>query len=137
MNQFIIATHATLAEGFFQAVKFFSSAAENIEFLNCYVEHNEVERDLREMIEKYSDRNLIVLTDLAGGSVNQCAAKLMREYRFHLVSGINLALLLELIFTPDDLDAQMIENTVEQAKCQMVYMNRSEAVAGDDDTEEL
>ncbi len=137
MNRFIIATHSTLAEGFWNALKFFNQDIGNVEFLNCYVETNEVEKELRERLEQYPDDNLIVLTDIAGGSVNQTASKLMREYSFHLITGINLGLLLELVFTGDELSDEMIAASVSQAQSQMIYMNRAAASEADDDSDDL
>lgn len=137
MNRFIIATHSTLAEGFWNALKFFNQDIGNVEFLNCYVETNEVEKELRERLEQYPDDNLIVLTDIAGGSVNQTASKLMREYSFHLITGINLGLLLELVFTGDELNDEMIAASVSQAQSQMIYMNRAAASEADDDSDDL
>jgi len=137
MNRFIIATHSTLAEGFWNALKFFNQDIGNVEFLNCYVETNEVEKELRERLEQYPDDNLIVLTDIAGGSVNQTASKLMKEYSFHLITGINLGLLLELVFTGDELNDEMIAASVSQAQSQMIYMNRTAASGADDDSDDL
>jgi len=137
MNRFIIATHSTLAEGFWNALKFFNQDIGNVEFLNCYVETNEVEKELRERLEQYPDDNLIVLTDIAGGSVNQTASKLMKEYSFHLITGINLGLLLELVFTGDELNDEMIAASVSQAQSQMIYMNRAAASEADDDSDDL
>lgn len=137
MNRFIIATHSTLAEGFWNALKFFNQDIGNVEFLNCYVETNEVEKELRERLEQYPDDNLIVLTDIAGGSVNQTASKLMKEYSFHLITGINLGLLLELVFTGDELSDEMIAASVSQAQTQMIYMNRAAASEADDDSDDL
>lgn len=137
MNRFIIATHSTLAEGFWNALKFFNQDIDNVEFLNCYVETNEVEKELRERLEQYPGDNLIVLTDIAGGSVNQTASKLMKEYSFHLITGINLGLLLELVFTGDELNDEMIAASVSQAQSQMIYMNRAAAVEADDDSDDL
>lgn len=137
MNRFIIATHSTLAEGFWNALKFFNQDIDNVEFLNCYVETNEVEKELRERLEQCPDDNLIVLTDIAGGSVNQTASKLMKEYSFHLITGINLGLLLELVFTGDELNDEMIAASVSQAQSQMIYMNRAAASEADDDSDDL
>ena len=137
MNRFIIATHSTLAEGFWNALKFFNQDIDNVEFLNCYVETNEVEKELRERLEQYPDDKLIVLTDIAGGSVNQTASKLMKEYSFHLITGINLGLLLELVFTGDELSDEMIAASVSQAQSQMIYMNRAAAMEADDDSDDL
>jgi len=124
MNQIIVATHAQLAEGFDKAVRFFKSDADNITFINAYVQDNEFERHLRDELARWTGRNIIVLTDIPGGSVNQVAAKLLAEYGFHLVTGVNLPLVLEMVMAADDLDDARIDEIVQQAQGQIIYMNR-------------
>ena len=97
MNQFLIATHSTLAEGLANAIHFFNSDAANIHYINAYVEDNEFEKALRAKLAAMEPGNLVILTDLAGGSVNQIAAKLMREIPFVLVTGVNFPLVLEMM----------------------------------------
>ena len=52
MNQFIIVTHATLAGGFADVVRFFKSDLENVQFINAYVESQEFEKEFRTALEK-------------------------------------------------------------------------------------
>ena len=44
MSQILVATHSTLAEGFAQAVKFFKADADNVHYLNGYVQSQEFEK---------------------------------------------------------------------------------------------
>lgn len=94
MNQFIIVTHATLAGGFADVVRFFKSDLENVQFINAYVESQEFEKEFRTALEKVKGENVIVLSDIMGGSVNQVATRLMQEFSYQLITGINLPLLL-------------------------------------------
>lgn len=123
MNQFIIATHATLAGGFADVVRFFKSDLENVQFINAYVETQEFEKEFRKALEKVKNENVIVLTDIMGGSVNQIAARLMPEYSYQLITGVNLPLMIELTFMSDEISAEQIRNSVENAKEQIVYVN--------------
>jgi len=123
MNQFIIATHATLAGGFADVVNFFKSDLRNVQYINAYAESPEFEKEFRTCLETVKENNVIVLTDIMGGSVNQVATRLMPEYQYQLITGINLALLLALVFIPDDITAETIEALIQQAREQMVYMN--------------
>ena len=123
MNQFIIATHSTLAEGFANVIRFFNAELENVQFINAYVESQEFEKDFRECLEPVKGQNVIVLTDILGGSVNQVATGLLSEYGYHLITGINLSLLLEMIFVPDDITGEQIEEMIVRAKDQMIYLN--------------
>ena len=123
MNRFIIASHSTLAGGFADVVRFFKSDLENVQYINAYVESQEFEKELRKCLEKVSGEPVIVLTDVLGGSVNQVAAKLMPEFGYQLVTGINLPLLLELIFITDSITPEQIRESVEHASRQIIYIN--------------
>lgn len=139
MNQFIIATHSTLAEGFANVIRFFHAQLENVQFINAYVESQEFEKDFRECLEPVKGQNVIVLTDILGGSVNQVATGLLPEYGYHLITGINLPLLLEMIFMPDDITGAQIEEMIVRAKEQMIYLNAgipAEAVSSDQENED-
>ena len=122
MNQFIIATHATLAGGFADVVRFFKSDLENVQFINAYVE-SQFEKEFRTALEKVKGENVIVLSDIMGGSVNQVATRLMQEFSYQLITGINLPLLIELTFMPDGITAEQIRNSIANAREQIVYVN--------------
>ena len=127
MNQFIIVTHATLAGGFADVVRFFKSDLENVQFINVYVESQEF---VKEFVI------VMVLSDIMGGSVNQVATRLMQEFSYQLITGINLPLLIELTFMPDGITAEQIRNSVVNAREQIVYVNdfvRQEEVGGEEE----
>ena len=131
MNQFIIATHATLAGGFADVVRFFKSDLENVQFINAYVESQEFEKEFRTALEKVKGENVIVLSDIMGGSVNQVATRLMQEFSYQLITGIN-----ELTFMPDGITAEQIRNSIANAREQIVYVNdfvRQEEVGGEEE----
>ena len=131
MNQIIVATHTTLF------VKFFMPDVANLHIINAYVDTPEFENQLRGVLDTLpAEDGVIVLTDIAGGSVNQKAALLMGEYGFKLVAGINASLLLELVCRTDPISDKDLAAAVEQARGQMVFMN---ALALDDidDSDEL
>ena len=123
MNQFIIVTHATLAGGFADVVRFFKSDLENVQFINAYVESQEFEKEFRTALEKVKGENVIVLSDIMGGSVNQVATRLMQEFSYQLITAINLPLLIELTFMPDGITAEQIRNSIANAREQIVYVN--------------
>lgn len=144
MSQILVATHSTLAEGFASALRFFKPDADNVRFLNGYVETPELERELREAVEALPGGGpVVVCTDIPGGSVNQVAMRLSNEYGFLLVSGVNLPLLLELVFE-DDPTYESLAQTVESARAQLMLpladvpaFEESSAEEEGDDEEEL
>lgn len=140
MNQFAIATHSELAEGYVKAVDFFLSGLQNIHYINAYTVSQEFEKDFLHLIDSI-EGNIIVLTDIANGSVNQVCAKHMSEKNYQLITGVNLPLVLELVFHEEDLTPETLQHAVEDAKTQMIYMNtyfnKDNASQEDADEEDL
>ena len=122
MNQFVIATHSELAEGYVKAINFFRSDLNNIHFINAYTVCQEFEKDFLNLIDSL-DGNRIVLTDIANGSVNQVCTKHMQDRNYQLITGVNFPLVLELVFHDADLTTEDLQNAVSEAKEQMIYMN--------------
>ena len=117
-------------------MRFFKSDLENVQFINAYVESQEFEKEFRTALEKVKGENVIVLSDIMGGSVNQVATRLMQEFSYQLITGINLPLLIELTFMPDGITAEQIRNSVVNAREQIVYVNdfvRQEEAGGEEE----
>ncbi|MFV0552498.1 MAG: PTS sugar transporter subunit IIA [Anaerorhabdus sp.] len=134
MNYFVIATHSTYAEGLYNVIKFFKSDCDNVRYINAYVEDQEFEKCFRNTIEDIKQENLIIFTDMAGGSVNQVVTNISREYDYKIVTGVNLPLLLELLFNPNDLTIEDLRNSVENAKEQLMVI---EEFKDDESSDEL
>ena len=86
-----------------------------------------------EILTKYKDDNCVVFTDLYGGSVNQCFFKNLNDFNFHLVTGMNLAVILECVLASVEIDEEFIRNAIEMSKSQFCYMNDLVNIASDDD----
>lgn len=132
MSQFIIATHSYLADGYKHSIKFFNTEVKNIHFINAYTEEkNNFVEQLEKLLNEFEDEQVIILTDLPGGSVNKESASLIKQYNCNVISGINLSLVLELILGYDEvLTDEKIRAAVEQARSQIVFMN--DLLKGDD-----
>lgn len=133
MNKFIIATHSTYAHGLYNCLKFFKNDIDNVFYINAYVDDMEFEKSFISLIEKIGNDNLTVLTDMPGGSVNQVCTKLLPVYKYHLISGVNFPLVLELIFQTDILTDNTIRNIIENAKQQLMYINDMVTIEDRDD----
>ena len=132
MSQFIIATHSYLADGYKHSIKFFNTEVKNIHFINAYTEEkNNFVEELEKLLNEFEDEQVIILTDLPGGSVNKEYTGLIKKYNCNVISGINLSLVLELVLGYDEvLTDEKIRAAVEQARSQIVFMN--DLLKGDD-----
>ena len=121
MNQIILASHSKLAFGMAETIKFFS--VQQVEVLEQTMEDSNFEEKVSAMLNKYKDKNCIVFTDLYGGSVNQIFARKLKDHSFHLITGMNLPVILECLFTQEEIDDEFIRRAVSSAKEQFSYMN--------------
>lgn len=131
MNQIIIASHGGLALGMKKTVEFFGGS--NIEYLEQTMTDTGFNEKAREILEKHKHKNCIVFTDLYGGSVNQIFYRLLNDYDFHLVTGMNLSVIMECVFASVDIDDEFIRNAIQLSKTQFTYMNDVDLSNEDDD----
>ena len=141
-KRIVLATHGKFSEGILTSMQMIFGDQTPIECITAYVDKDV---DYQELFRKtvsendYSTTELIVLTDVLGGSVNNEFTKLLAEYPFHLVCGLNLALLLEVAVCPAESIAQQLPSIVERAREGVALVNEliGDAVAaaeeGDND----
>lgn len=122
----IIATHGIFADGIYDSLSMIIGEKENIERLNAYVDEN---KDYPKIIEdyvashNYNESDLLVITDLYGGSVNNEFMKYLEDYPFYLVSGLNLGLLLEFALLQKPLSLELVKETIAKSKGNIVLCN--------------
>ena len=131
MNKIIIASHGELALGMKNTVEFFGGSG--VEYVEQTLTDTGFENRVIEILTKYKDDNCVVFTDLYGGSVNQCFFKNLNDFNFHLVTGMNLAVILECVLASVEIDEEFIRNAIEMSKSQFCYMNDLVNMASDDD----
>ncbi len=126
MRKILLITHRTLATGLRDALVFFTNLPDQIIAIPCYInENNEFPRKEveKELSTTSSEDDIIIMTDLLSGSVNQNVSKYMGSHRF-VITGINLALAMSILLDPaDHLTSEHIEALIDKARQQMVLMN--------------
>ena len=127
MRKFLIATHGTFAKGIQSSLEMITGATENLFIIQAYTgENKSIEDDLGAVLQQITyDDDLIVFTDLMGGSVtNQVVQHALRE-NVYIISGVNLPLLLDIILADHDIPVNdVIETGISNAKDQIVFVNR-------------
>ncbi|WP_372756801.1 PTS sugar transporter subunit IIA [Lactococcus lactis] len=112
---FVIASHSTLAAGMTAALKFFAGDDANIIELNAYLDNKPIGETIQEIFaERSEDEEVVVLTDLLAGSVNQNFFNYKNRPHTHIFTGMNMALGLSLLLEPtnDYLDVDRIRSIV-------------------------
>lgn len=128
MRKVLVATHGRFAEGIRETMQFIMGSGCTVDVLNAYTEqtfdmHKEVERLVNGLGE---EDELIVAADLFGGSVANAFIQYMPAGKVHVVTGVNLPMLIELAASAEsDISAEeLIELAIQTAKEGIVYSNK-------------
>lgn len=145
MNKIIIASHGKFASGIEDAVKILVGERKDIDFISAYTTEIADGKLLKEKIiniaDENSNKNIFILTDIIGGSITNTAVELMGVYNnIHVITGMNLGLVLEFINEIDDCNEksdykEIINQTITSARDGILYINRM--VIGDDDDDQI
>lgn len=139
MKKIIIATHHKLAEGFKKTLNYIAPNTVDIIAINGYIDDEPIENQIEKALDQFdSNDQILVFTDLLGGSVNQSFAKTLEEKEIKLVSGLNLPVLLTLAiqFNGNDLTDDDIRSALKDAREQLVYVNDALTEQDMDDMDE-
>ncbi|MEO3403625.1 hypothetical protein AAFN85_06960 [Mucilaginibacter sp. CAU 1740] len=126
-RKFLIATHGRLAGGVKSSLDIITGAMDSIFLIEAYVDENRsIEDDIKAVVDQVGDNDeLIVFSDIMGGSVTNQILQYARQSNVHVVSGFNLPLVIEIVLADTDTPAQeVIAEAIENAKQQMVYVNQ-------------
>ena len=123
-RKILIATHGMLASGFKDSLNIITGKIDNITVINAFSKEQNPKKTIQQFMEQITkDDELIVFTDLMGGSVNQIILQYLEEYEFHLITGINLGLLCQLILS-DTITRETIIEAVDEARLEIKYVNK-------------
>jgi fructoselysine and glucoselysine-specific PTS system IIA component len=127
LRKFLIATHGRLAKGVKSSLDIIIGQTENVFLIEAYVEENKgIEDEIETVLKNIGAQDeLIVFTDLLGGSITNQVLRITQGKNVHVVSGFNLALLIEILMAnAEEPAAEVIESAIVNAKEQMVYVNK-------------
>lgn len=103
MKKIFIASHGKLASGFRSSLEVLLGSAEKVTIFDAYLDDSNFESILISYLEKQSKEDqILLLSDLYGGSVNQIMARYTYEESVLLIAGVNLAFVLEIVAQGDN-----------------------------------
>lgn len=134
MKRFVIATHGNFAAGILDSLELIMGKQENFEAFCAYRDgENDIKERVRRLIEsKKPDEDLIVVTDLFRGSVNNEFMGYTDVPGVYVVAGMNLALLLEMQVNQDEDTPAMIRDAIRTAQETIVCCNEKTKVQDED-----
>jgi fructoselysine/glucoselysine PTS system EIIA component len=129
-RKFLIVSHGAFAGGIRSALELIAGAVGDVHVLQAYLDENKpVEEELAGMLSGVgADEEWVVFTDLLGGSITnqvlRVAAGLPGGQFVHIVAGVNLPLVIEVVLSDPEMPvAEVLAEAVGRARDQLVYVN--------------
>ena len=139
MRHIIIASHARFAAGIYESIKLLAGEQPNVTTLCLFVDGNDdVASVAAQAVDSYpATDEVIAVTDLLGGSVNNEFVKLVQTRpNVHLVTNMNLPFLLQLVFADEGADtAAMLREIALSTETRVAYVNDLLSEGTDEDEE--
>lgn len=125
MRKILIVSHSMLAEGMKETLQFFAGNNIDVNAICAYVDEESIQSKLDAFFAQVKKEDeVLIFTDLLGGSVNQAMLAYIHIPHVHLITGVFLGIILELLFKSEDyLTEEEIKETLEKSKKGIVYMN--------------
>ncbi|HIY58268.1 MAG TPA: PTS mannose transporter subunit IIA [Candidatus Tetragenococcus pullicola] len=124
--RFLIATHGEFSKGITDSVRLIVGDSGTLDQFSMTKSKSQesAEIEVKDYLKKYQGPDLIVLTDVFGGSVaNLFTNFLLQGYEFQLVTGVNLPLLLTLVLSEEADSFQSVTQGIEEAKKGIIHVN--------------
>lgn len=127
-----------MAEGLKDTLAFVSGGAQETIALSAYVDNQPIEEAVETLMNGFADEDeVVILTDLTSGSVNQQFFKYRNRPHTHIISGMNLPLAFQIAMEDRDeyISVERMREIVEESKNEMKYVNDIAADDGDEEDE--
>ena len=136
MLKIFLSSHGHMDSGIKSSLDILIGNTDKITVFDAYVDEKNVQDVLDNFYKTVSeDDEVLLLSDLYGGSVNQVMFTYLNRPNTRLVSGVNLALVLELAIKETISDSEL-EELVETSRMMMKIV-KIEALADDNDSDEF
>lgn len=140
MVKVIIASHHKLADGMGDTLKYLVPSLTDIETISAYLDNEPIDSAVEAALGHCQDtEDVVVFTDLLGGSVNQEFVRQLKP-NVHVIVGMNLPIIMTLLLQLENqpLSEELITQSIEEAKNQIIYVNQFLKESVDDlDEDEL
>ena len=133
MLKLFISSHGHLASGIKSSLDILLGNSDNVVAFDAYVNQDNLADQLNKFYETVNDHDeVILLSDLYGGSVNNEMMLHLNRANTRLVTGVNLALVFELACKQSVTDEQLKE-IIEQSRTVLTQVVVDENIAVEQD----
>lgn len=124
-KKIVLVSHGELSHGMYHSLQMIIGKNDNLYHLKMMPgEHYSVVCDeVEKMAKENPETQFIVVADLLGGSVCNGCIPLIENENIKLVSGMNMGLVIELLFAPAPMSNQDIQEKIEACKDGIVLVS--------------
>ena len=117
MKKVLIATHGKMASGMSRTIQHLVGNMAEITTIDAYVEpDDDIETQMSQFFEQAGEEKIFVFTDIQGGSVNQKLLKYSERKNVVLITGVNIPILIQIMFADDDVTVDELQKMIEEAR---------------------
>lgn len=134
MIKVFLSSHGHLASGMKHSLDILLGSSERIHVFDAYVDESSVQEKLEAFLASTTEQDqVILLSDLYGGSVNQVMYTYLDRPNVHLIAGVNLALVLEIAARETAFTAEELVQLVDDSRQMLRVVTLDEPVRSSDD----
>ena len=126
MINILIVTHGDFGKELLKSSEIIIGKIDNVECIsfNSGDSYIDLCNKVEDIINKLGDEELIVFTDMYGGSPFNAVSKLMKDKRFYHITGINLPLFMDIAINKNTYNMEDIaEKIIKNGKKSIVFVN--------------
>lgn len=117
MLKIFLSSHGRFASGIKSSLDILLGNSENVTVFDAYINESTVQDKLDEFYETVNPEDqVLLLSDLYGGSVNQVMYLYLEKSNTMLVAGVNLTLVLELAVRQEHISESELNELIEQSR---------------------
>ncbi|ERJ74187.1 PTS system fructose IIA component [Streptococcus sobrinus W1703] len=125
-----------MASGLKSSIEFLAGEQDNLMALDAYVDGQAIDQKIKELFAGFpKETEVLIFTDLLSGSVNQKLFPYRLREHTHLITGMNLPIVLSTVLKPSEsyLSNEEMRSLVEEARTSLVYVNELNLEQGGED----
>ncbi|WP_279081120.1 PTS sugar transporter subunit IIA [Lactobacillus apis] len=125
----ILVSHGKLAKGMKDTVEMIAGQQENLEAYEAYengTSDDSFINDLKNSLASSKNDDVIVVTDVLGGSVNNEATQLLKDHpNLTILTGMNLPLIITLVTTVNSgISYEKVSEAIDEGKKGVLSVNK-------------
>ena len=117
MTKFFLSSHGHLASGLASSLDILLGGHDRVTVFDAYVDEKSLNDALDAFFQTIGEKDqVILLSDMYGGSVNSTMYTYLDRPNTTLVAGVNLALVIGLTILEGDIIRETLESVIEQSR---------------------